>query len=54
MELFRLLAKLTLDAKEFDKSLKEAEREASGLEIKNPTLDLNDQSFKEKINNAQK
>lgn len=53
MELFRLLAKLTLDSKDFDKSLKEAEKQASGLDIKNPTLDLDDKSFRDKISDAQ-
>lgn len=53
MELFRLLAKLTLDSKDFDKSLKDAEKEANNLDIKKPTLDLDDDSFKQKISDAQ-
>lgn len=53
MELFSLLAKLTLDSKDFDKKLNQAEQTAKGLKIEEPTLSLNDEDFAEKMAHAQ-
>lgn len=52
MELFSLLAKLTLDSKDFDKKINQAEQTAKGLKIEEPTLSLNDEDFAEKMAHA--
>lgn len=53
MELFSLLAKLTLDTKEYDKAISQAENEAKGFSIEEPTLGLDDDEFYEKIADAE-
>lgn len=54
MELFSLLAKLTLDSKEFDKELSEAQRDADNFEMpETPSLDLDTGDFEDNIDNAE-
>lgn len=53
MELFSLLAKLTLDSKDFDKKLNEAEQSARGLKIEEPELTLDNEDFMSKMSDAQ-
>lgn len=53
MELFSLLAKLTLDSKEYDKGLQEAENKAQGFELEDPKLGLDDHEFEQKIAEAE-
>jgi len=53
MELFSLLAKLTLDAKDFDKKINEAEQSARKLKIDEPVLGLDDSDFVTKMSSAQ-
>lgn len=53
MELFSLLAKLTLDKKEFDSAIKEAENDARGIHIEDPSLGLDDDEFYEKIDEVE-
>lgn len=52
MELFSMLAKLTLDASDFESKLKAAEQEATGFDLEDPTLGLDDSEFQQGINNA--
>lgn len=52
MELFTMLAKLTLDASKFESKLKEAEQEATGFDLEEPTLGLDDSEFQQRINDA--
>ena len=52
MELFSLLAKLTLDSKDFDRSISEAEESVKGLKIEEPVLTLDDEDFQNKIDEA--
>jgi hypothetical protein len=54
MELFSLLAKLTLDSKEFDKGLSEAQRDADNFEMpETPSLDLDASDFESEISEAE-
>lgn len=53
MELFSLLAKLTLDSKEYDKGLQDAENKAQGFELEDPKLGLDDHEFEQKIAEAE-
>lgn len=53
MELFSLLAKLTLDSSEFDKKIQSAEQSVKGIKVDEPVLTLDDSDFTEKIHNAQ-
>lgn len=54
MELFSLLAKLTLDSKEFDKELSEAQRDADNFEMpETPSLDLDASDFQSEISEAE-
>ena len=53
MELFSMLAKLTLDASEFESKLKAAEQEASSFDMGDHTLDLDPSGFTEGIADAQ-
>lgn len=54
MELFSLLAKLTLDSKEFDKELSEAQRDADNFEMpETPSLDLDAGDFESEISDAE-
>ena len=53
MELFSLLAKLTLDKSDFDKGVSDAESEARGMNIGTPELGLNKGEFDEGIEEAQ-
>lgn len=54
MELFSLLAKLTLDSKDFDKGLSEAQRDADNFEMpETPSLDLDASDFESEISEAE-
>lgn len=53
MELFSLLAKLTLDTKDYDRKISEAEQSAKGLDIEEPVLTLDDEDFTSKMADAQ-
>ena len=54
MELFSLLAKLTLDSKEFDRELSDAQRAADDFEIpETPSLDLDASDFESEISEAE-
>lgn len=53
MELFSLLAKLTLDTKEYDKSISEAEKAAKGMTIDEPKLGLDTSEFESGISEAE-
>lgn len=53
MELFSLLAKLVLDSKDFDKELESAQSKASGFDVPEPSLGLDDDEFTSKIADAQ-
>ena len=52
MELFSLLAKLTLDKSEYDKGIKEAESDSAHIEIEDPKLGLDKDEFDEGIEEA--
>lgn len=52
MELFSMLAKLTLDASEFEKQLKAAESEADSFDLEEPKLGLDDSEFQQGIEDA--
>lgn len=49
MELFSLLAKLTLDANDYYKALNQAENDANDFDIETPTLDLDKDEFDGKV-----
>lgn len=53
MELFSLLAKLTLDTKEYDKSISEAEKAAKGMTIEEPKLGLDTSEFESGISEVE-
>lgn len=53
MELFSLMAKLTLDAKDFEKEVDHAKSIVSSIELEDPVLGLNDGEFVEKMASAQ-
>ena len=53
MELFSMLAKLTLDASEFEKQLKAAESEAQGMSVEEAKLTLDVDDFTGGISEAQ-
>ena len=53
MELFSLLAKLTLDSSEYDKKIQSAEQSAKAIKIDEPVLTLDDSDFTDKIHSAQ-
>lgn len=54
MELFSLLAKLTLDKSEYEKSLDEAQKDANAFEMPDePELTLDSNGFSEGVTNAQ-
>jgi len=53
MELFELLAKLTLDAKEYEKALQEAESQGAGIDDVEANLDLDTSKFDEKVQEAE-
>ena len=54
MELFSLLAKLTLDSKEFDKELSDAQRAADNFEMpETPSLELDTEDFEDNIGTAE-
>lgn len=52
MELFSMLAKLTLDAKDFKRQLDAAQKEADNLKLEDPKLGLNDEDFRSGIADA--
>lgn len=52
MELFTMLAKLTLDTSEFESKLNAAEQEATGFDLEEPTLGLDDSEFTSGVSNA--
>ena len=49
MELFSLLAKLTLDSSEYDKQLDEAKKDAEGFDDIQPVLELDNHDFNDNI-----
>lgn len=53
MELFSLLAKLTLDSKEYDKDLDEAQRKAESIGDIEPSLELDNKDFNDNIAESQ-
>lgn len=53
MELFSLLAKLTLDKSEYDKAISDAEKEARNIDIDTPDLDLTKEGFDATIAEAE-
>lgn len=53
MNLFDLVAKLTLDTKEYEKAIDEAEREGRGIQDVEATLDLNTSPFEAGIAEAE-
>lgn len=53
MELFNLLAKLTLDTDEFDKGIDQAERDLDSLDVSDPKLGLDNDEFNENIEESQ-
>ena len=53
MELFNLIAKLTLDANEFDRELQKAESEVSSIQIEEPSLGLDTSDFENAIDEAE-
>lgn len=53
MELFNLIAKLTLDANEFNRELQKAENEANKLQLEDYSLDLDPDGFTSGIEEAQ-
>lgn len=53
MELFDLVAKLTLDAKEYEQALTEAESKGSGLDDIEAQLDLDTSPFEEAVKEAE-
>ena len=52
MELFSLLAKLTLDKSEFDKQLGEAQRDAGSIDLDTPSLGLDTEDFESGVEQA--
>lgn len=52
MELFSLLAKLTLDATDFDKALSQAEQKAGSIDLDEPELGLDTSDFDSGIDDA--
>ena len=53
MELFSLMAKLTLDSKEYDQDLENAKREADSLDTISTSLELDSSDFDTNIENSQ-
>lgn len=53
MELFSLLAKLTLDSTEFEKGLDKAEQSVDGLDIPNQKLGLDTQDFERGVEDSE-
>lgn len=53
MELFNLLAKLTLDTNEFDKDLDQAEKDLNAIEVDDPQLGLDNDDFNSGIEESQ-
>ena len=52
MDLFSLVAKLTLDASDFDAKIAEAKKEAESFDVPEPVLSLDSSEFESKINDA--
>lgn len=53
MELFSLLAKLTLNMSDFESQLNEAENKASGISIDDPSLGLDTSEFESAVDDAE-
>lgn len=53
MELFNLLAKLTLDTNDFDKDLDQAERDLEAMDVSDPKLGLDNDEFNDNIEESQ-
>lgn len=53
MELFSLLAKLTLNSADFDNQLNEAESKANGISIDDPSLGLDTSEFESAVDEAE-